>query len=54
MTRRLIVSAAVGAATAAAFGVGFLLTAAPLSLAAAAYLRRIEDNHKTSSKGEVR
>lgn len=52
MTRRLLTSAALGAITATAFGVGFLLAAAPLSLAAAAYLRRIEST-KTSSTGEV-
>lgn len=46
MSRHLLVSAAVGAATAAAFGVGFLL-AAPLGVAIAAVLRHIEDNHKT-------
>lgn len=44
MTRRLIVSAGLGAAIAAAFGAGFLIVAAPLSVAAAAVLRHIEGN----------
>lgn len=53
MTRRLLVSAALGGITAALFFAGFLLIAAPGYRITAAVLRRIEDNHKTSSKGEV-
>lgn len=52
MTRRLIVSAAVGAATAALFFAGFLLIAAPGYRITAAVLRRIEVT-QTSSKEEV-
>lgn len=54
MTRRLIVSAAVGAVVPLGFAFGFLLAAPVAQIAIAAVLRRIEDTNKTSSKGEVR
>lgn len=53
MTRRLLTSAAVGALIPLGFAFGFLLAAPLAQIAIAAVLRRIEDNHQTSSKGEV-
>ena len=50
MTRRLLVSAAVGALIPLGFAFGFLLAVRPAHLIIAAVLRRNEDNHQTSSR----